>query len=353
MNNNKGFTLIELIIAISIMSIVIGLGYNVVNKINIATQEQDKITTNQLNANLINKYLTKDLELCKTFEGPEESNIGQEYEFIINKGNDEIIYKVSTWKKGNQETYNLTRNNNNSEIHLITNQPKVSEIPFFISKKQGYSDLYVVELDSSKESLGKYQFEVASRFFISSSQEDIVSGKPEEDFVENEFHKAEFWVNDSDDSKVQIGVFHSGRKDANGKKEYIDYKNVSENLNNRYKINMKISISNASNNDNIFINEGYKTAGETSKYQTQNLKLEQGKIIIEVDEDTEFELEVNDTFIVPNEVSDEKITLKSGKYEYDLKIDKNGDKVRELIVKGSIIKNTQSAKVKVYYGKSK
>lgn len=354
MKNNKGFTLVELIIAISIISMVIGLGYNVINKINSATQDQNKVSENQLNANLINKYLTKDLESCKTFEGPKEASIGQEYQFIINKDNNEIIYKVLVGEKGNKEIYSLTRSKNGSEVDLITNQPKVSERPFFISKKEGYTDLYLVEFDSTKESSGKYQFEVASRVLVSSSKDkeipglpDIeVPGNPEEEFTKDLFHTTRFWVKDSDNTKVEMGFSHSGSKKQNGLYELS--KNVNYNQGNRYSISMEMFISNSSVHDYMSINNGSKKLESNKDIQVQNLGKGQDLIVIEVKEGTVLELEVNDTFIVPNASSGEKIILKNGKYKYALKAN-----VKTFIVTGDIIKNTQNAEVKVYYGQKK
>lgn len=372
MKNNKGFTLVELIIAISIMSMVIGLGYNIINKVNSATQDQNKVSENQLNANLINKYLTKDLESCKTFEGPEGTNLGQKYEFIINQGKNEVIYKVLTGKKGNQEIYNLTRSSNGSEIDLITNQVKVSEKPFFISKKVGYTDLYLVEFDSIKELSGKYQFEVASRVLVSSSEDKeipvlsgtddsdnpsepieppitpgvVVPGKPEEEFTKDLFHTTRFWVEDSDNAKVEMGFSHSGSKKQNG--TYESSKNVDYNQDNRYAISMEMFISNSSVHDYMSIDNGSKKLESNKDIQVQNLGKGQDLIVIEVKEGTVLELEVNDTFIVPNVSSGEKIILKNGKYKYALKAN-----VKTFIVTGNIIKNTQNAEVKVYYGQKK
>lgn len=348
MKNNKGFTLIEVIIAISIMSIVIGLGYNVVNKVNSATQEQAKVSENQLNANLINTYLTKDLESCKTLDGPEESNIGQEYEFIINEGNNEIIYKVLISQKENQEIYNLTRSNNGSEIDLVTNQPKVSEKPFFISKKEGYTDLYIVELDSIKESLGKYKFEVASRLFLSADENSsvIVPGKPEEEFDSNNFHKAQFWVKNFDDSKVEMAVLHPAKLEGNKSELYLDPQNVNRNIYNCYEINIKIEPENAGNGDYMWISNGKEISG-TKKFKTEKLSKTLDQIIIEISEGSELQLEVNNTFTVPNYSANEKITLKGGKYRYKLRDSKLFE------VNGNIIKSTQDAYVNIYYGKSK
>ena len=60
--NNKGFTLLELIVAMSILTVIILVGYKIFNKYSILMHTQVKINKGQLNMNTINEYLTKDLE---------------------------------------------------------------------------------------------------------------------------------------------------------------------------------------------------------------------------------------------------------------------------------------------------
>lgn len=368
--NQKGFTLVELIIAISIMSIVIGLGYNVVNKITIASKSQSKVTDNQLNANLINKYVTKDLEGCKTFKGPVESNAGADYEFIINEGSNEIKYKVSTELKGSKEVYNLTRYNNGTELDLITNQPKISEKPFYISESEENQNLYLVQLDNIKESSGKYEFEVSSRVMVSSSESieiptDSVPGttdpdkegtlpepepikpevKPEELFKEQ--YTASFWVNDSSSTKINIGISNSGEKDGNSTKLYKQEVNVDKtNINNRYSISMKSDIYNSGKHESMSIIYGQNIIGGNDLFQTQNLNGQViDQLVIEVSEGNEFELEL--LRVDGKSQINEKVHIGSGKYKYTLV---SGNLVE---AKGTLIKNNSKAQVNIYYGKSK
>lgn len=354
--NQKGFTLIELIIAIIIMSIVIGLGYNVVNKITVTSKSQSKVTDNQLNANLINKYVTKDLEGCKTFKGPAESSVAGEYEFIINEGSNEIKYKVSTELKGSKEVYNLTRYNNGTELDLITNQPKISERPFFISETEENENLYLVQLDNIKESSGKYEFEVSSRVMVSSSesiempstdpQKPITPVDPEvkpEDIFQ-ELHKASFWVNSLSKNRVNIGVSNTGKKDGNGTILYEKQDNVDTHPNNLYNISMISNIKNSSNQDIMSISNGTASVGG-DRFQIQNLNNKIiNQLVIEISDGNEFELELLQ--VDNNVLIKDKIHMGSGIYKYRLV---EGSKIT---IKGTIIKNTQDIKVDMYYGKS-
>ena len=60
--NNKGFTLLELLISIFILTTVIFIGYRVINKSTIDIKNQSNINKGQLTVNDMNEYLTKDLE---------------------------------------------------------------------------------------------------------------------------------------------------------------------------------------------------------------------------------------------------------------------------------------------------
>lgn len=60
--NNKGFTLLELLISIFILTTVIFIGYRVINKSTIDIKNQSNINKGQLTINDMNEYLTKDLE---------------------------------------------------------------------------------------------------------------------------------------------------------------------------------------------------------------------------------------------------------------------------------------------------
>ena len=64
--NNKGFTLLELLISIFILTTVIFLGYRVINKSTIDIKNQGNINQGQLTVNDMNEYLTKDLEQARS-----------------------------------------------------------------------------------------------------------------------------------------------------------------------------------------------------------------------------------------------------------------------------------------------
>ena len=60
--NKKGFTLLELLIAIAIFTSIIFICYSIFNKFLMLTKDQLNINQGQLTVNDMNEYLTKDLE---------------------------------------------------------------------------------------------------------------------------------------------------------------------------------------------------------------------------------------------------------------------------------------------------
>lgn len=162
--NNKGFTLVEVLIAMAIISVVFTLGYNIILGMDKTTTKQTEVYTEQQNANLINKYLTKDLEQVKTFTTADTTL--NPYSYIINdgvEGSERIEYEVL--KVDNGKSYNLTRKTDSGSIELISNYPTDSEIPFSITKVASEDNLFKVSMNgkSGDNEVSKYQFEVSSR----------------------------------------------------------------------------------------------------------------------------------------------------------------------------------------------
>ncbi|MGL5328902.1 MAG: PilW family protein [Peptostreptococcaceae bacterium] len=120
--SNKGFTIVELLIAISIVTIVISMGYSIVNGTSKATRHQANVFSEQQAANLINKYITKDLEMCKFKEELNSTELDKyrnEYDStygykIINGTDDEIKYVVGI----RDSKYDLTRVASESSIKI-------------------------------------------------------------------------------------------------------------------------------------------------------------------------------------------------------------------------------------------
>lgn len=192
--SNRGFTLIELIIAMSIFTIVISGGYQIINRINNYMKKNEVIHENQISVNLVNKYVTKDLE--KSVDFHENYSDENKYSFLIKvddyKENNYDIkfikYEVNLVnEKANYDVIRTTykdipsEENQISKISLIENQKitveedVIEQRPFVIERQMDgldsegntvYKDTYSVRFDSGKSK--KYSFDVTVRISVSS-----------------------------------------------------------------------------------------------------------------------------------------------------------------------------------------
>ncbi len=203
--NRKGFTLIELIIAMSILGIVLSIGYGILNGANKAINEQGKIFNGQTSINTVRTFLTKDLEQTKEFLGVfdkngtllEINNTKNElqelvnrtkvtdyeeytYKIKINNTNNvaspiDIGYKVTLTKSGNLYKYDIDRIEKQgtttiSTIKLISNQLVNHEeigsninVPFTISMNSNKYHVAVGYEQNKKQNV--YKFSASSRYF--------------------------------------------------------------------------------------------------------------------------------------------------------------------------------------------
>ncbi|MFL8712360.1 PilW family protein [Clostridioides sp. GD02377] len=181
-NNEKGLTLLEIIVAVFILTIVLSISYKVFNGITLAVKKQQIITDAQVNVNLINKYLNRDLENCKEVT---KASSGSNYEYNIETPDNIVRYEVSIETKNNTGVYSVTRIQENTSDadnavreEIISNQPLVQnnkemkETPFKI-EKQTDKYIYTVSIyynESTQESQKDsdlnnktYTFDVMSR----------------------------------------------------------------------------------------------------------------------------------------------------------------------------------------------
>lgn len=178
-NDNKGFTLIELIISMSILSIVLVMGYNIINKNNIFTNTQQDITNNQSIANLVNIYFSKDIEESKNISGKEtiDKNI---YRYTITKESETVEYKITLVNKNGKEAYSLLRSDGKSSVEIISNQIRNNEEPFLINPK--INGTYEVKISYSENNKPKeYSFDIASRLSANNTGSGSGSGGEDED----------------------------------------------------------------------------------------------------------------------------------------------------------------------------
>lgn len=121
--NKKGFTLIELIIAIAIITTVVFIGYKVLNKSEIFSNEQRKINNVQLGFNNLRKYITEDLKKTDSIIEPSKDDMNSNYTYQLTSDRNKIDYMVDYNFKGNKKFYTIKRVDNGKEISFLDNQP--------------------------------------------------------------------------------------------------------------------------------------------------------------------------------------------------------------------------------------
>ncbi len=204
--NNKGLTLLELIIAMSILTSVIFIGYNIFNKYSTLIHTQVNINKGQLNMNTINEYLTKDLERTTSIELKidgvvvadtkveteqkstekalesakqkiedrlnENNNFNYEYKLRFNNESKFSIYKVNIEKNNKAMKYTVSlTDKNGTKVDFINKELlREKEVPFYIIG----DDPYKVSMSYSdkKNNFNLHEFEVTSRI-----KQDLVVGE--------------------------------------------------------------------------------------------------------------------------------------------------------------------------------
>lgn len=164
LGNKKGFTLLEVIISISIITIIMLIGYKIINNNIKHTKNQSIITQGQQSANLINKYLNSDLEYSKKVSSSSDGNDGYMYKIETND-NRSIKYIV---KKHNGK-YSLTREEDESAFDLVQNYKDFNmDKPFSINLDD---DLYKISIATGYQD--NYTFDIYNKVSKPILVEDI------------------------------------------------------------------------------------------------------------------------------------------------------------------------------------
>ncbi|MBO3444073.1 hypothetical protein [Clostridium sp. CCUG 7971] len=107
---------------------VILIGYNIINGITKTTKSQSIITGFQQSANLLNKYLSKDLEKSKEVKITDNGKSSYSYDI---KMYDDTVIKYVTYKDG--LNYTVERQKDGVKFEIINKQPILNkERPFSI-----------------------------------------------------------------------------------------------------------------------------------------------------------------------------------------------------------------------------
>ena len=161
-NNNKGITLVEIIIALSIVGFVITASYKVIIGISKFINIQKEVNLNVSNMNLLNKYLVNDIEQSKSISDLEILD-DTSYKYTIVRNDTNIEYIVKKNKHKNKTNYDVIRKKGPTEVTIIERLRSCEDSPFLINKLK-YDGGYKVSIsykcdDKNKEKV----FNLATR----------------------------------------------------------------------------------------------------------------------------------------------------------------------------------------------
>lgn len=239
-NNNKGFTLLELLISIFILTTVIFLGYRVINKSTMDIKNQGNINQGQLTVNDMNEYLTKDLEKASSIvlklEEDEITNddlitefknyygnkgFNYSYEVFSSKENEEIIsnYEINiTEKNEDNYKYTIVRTDGTTGVsitfvnnEIVTKEEnKELELPFIIEGEGTYK--VNLGYNGKNNKFEKHEFTIASRLNetleppeqLEPPKQDELPDIPD-DMDKQDTKCIGFWMMDSTENTPQNG----------------------------------------------------------------------------------------------------------------------------------------------------
>lgn len=160
-SKKSGFTLVEMLVSLSIFSITIALGYRVINKLNYTMNIQKEVTIEQLSINVINEIITKDLEESKDVALPSNADYNNNsYEYTIEKEDGAFVNYIIEKDNG---TFTLSRQEKGNKIDLIINNKYTRNNPVKIEKDM---NTFLVNIEYIKNNNKKsiYEFKATSRY---------------------------------------------------------------------------------------------------------------------------------------------------------------------------------------------
>lgn len=157
-----GVTLVELIIAIAIISVVFILGYKFINGSTTLTKKQSIVFSEQQSINLLKRYLITDLENTSKLEMISNGSNSYGYKLIteIKEDGSNKIIEYTVTREDNY--YSITRKKDGSSLDIISHQfLRGTRSPFSIEVSKKSGKVYSVNL--YREYDKKYSFNVTSR----------------------------------------------------------------------------------------------------------------------------------------------------------------------------------------------
>lgn len=210
--NKKGFTLLELLIAIAIFTSIIFICYSIFNKFLILTKDQLNINQGQLTVNDMNEYLTEDLEkagsiaLCldgkeiaKTTQENTESKTQQD---VLKENIDSLKQKLSG-ENNFEYSYKIKFKGESTQISKSTEYDETYDVIYTVSITKKYENSYKYTVIRTDKTDG------VSITFVN---DETVTKKQSEEF------KVPFTIEGTNPYKVSLG--YNGKNDEFVKKEF-------------------------------------------------------------------------------------------------------------------------------------
>lgn len=192
MKKDNGFTLIEVIIALAIITSVSFIGYQVINKTHTLSKDQALTADIQNGVNNLKRYMTNELSSAKevklSYEKNKYENIKDidkdnkayenikkkidsisgddifSYKYLININDEKNVeYIVNIYMKNYKKLYSIDRLDKKTKMNFITNQALGEDkIPLEILFDK---DLYNVNISYIKQNTELYSFDVYNRLY--------------------------------------------------------------------------------------------------------------------------------------------------------------------------------------------
>ncbi|HSQ88639.1 PulJ/GspJ family protein [Romboutsia sp.] len=376
--NSRGFTLLELLIAIVMFTTIIFIGYKIIDKSTQSVKIQGIINKGQLTMNDMNTYITKDLEQSQsiilednTDSNVKYENVNKEKDFfekslkkIMDQGKNKIEYRyiIDIKNKQYDSTYIVKIENDRYSIYReVINEPKIEFIsksrlekegdlikyPFMINGIDPYEVTMGYKTDKYKNNT--YKFEVTSRYLdetIEDEKEELIP--PDKETINppgfKEYSYVGFWAANAKKKTTNnlytwikdIDDYGTQRNDL-GEKTYYDIKSELRPFNkgNEY------AHTDCGNHE-----ENKHPSDKCSWVSTQQNSIEVNKISIYISQ----RAIVKDLRITSNQIDSinyngtditkNEIILEGGEegkwYNFEI-ILKNGSKVQEIDLIGNLV----------------
>lgn len=219
--NNKGLTLMELIIAIALVTVVLGIGYKVFDKVQVLPGKQASNSDIQNGMNRVRDFMSKELKYCKSVkleykkgngvivqdinsaspttenelekaqkfildEISKKNKYKYQYNIVNNHSNNsseedknQVEYLVETYSKNNEKYFSVSKvDNEGVKMDMIYEQKyDYGKLPIIVTYKEG---MYSIGVNYDNSGNKCYKFEVFNGSYTSGDSDIVDPGEGDE-----------------------------------------------------------------------------------------------------------------------------------------------------------------------------